>query len=93
MFKVYTKSVYLYVMKMLSLKLDDEIFLDTEKITKKMKSSRNRYINDAIRLYNKFNERNLLKQQLATESKLTRNSNLDVLGELEDLIKEIDEKI
>ena len=80
-------------MKTLSLKLDDEIFLDTEKLTKKMKSSRNRYINDAIRLYNKFNERNLLKQQLATESKLTRNTSLEILEEFEDLIKEIDEKI
>jgi hypothetical protein len=91
--KVYTKSVYLYVMKMLSLKLDDEIFLDTEKITKKMKSTRNRYINDAIRLYNKFNERNLLKKQLAFESKLTRNSSLEILEEFEEMIKEIDEKI
>lgn len=80
-------------MKMLSLKLDDEIFLDTEKITKKMKSTRNRYINDAIRLYNKYNERNLLKKQLDFESKLTRNSSLEILEEFEGLIKEIDEKI
>lgn len=80
-------------MKMLSLKLDDEIFLDTEKITKKMKSTRNRYINDAIRLYNKYNERNLLKKQLDFESKLTRNSSLEILEEFEELIKEIDEKI
>ena len=80
-------------MKMLSLKLDDDIFLDTEKISKKMKCSRNRYINDALKLYNKFNERNLLKQQLADESKITRNTSMEILEELEDLIKEIDEKI
>ena len=78
-------------MKMLSLKLDDDIFLDTEKISKKMKCSRNRYINDALKLYNKFNERNLLKQQLAYESKLTRSTSMESLEELEDLIKEIDE--
>lgn len=80
-------------MKMLSLKLDDEIFLDTEKITKKMKCSRNRYINDAIKLYNKFNERNSLREQLAFESKLIRNTSLEMLEEFEELIKEIDEKI
>ncbi len=78
---------------MLSLKLDDDIFLDTEKISKKMKCSRNRYINDALKLYNKFNERNLLKQQLAYESKLTRSTSMESFEDLEDLIKEIDEKI
>lgn len=78
---------------MLSLKLDDDIFLDTEKITKKLKCSRNRYINDALKLYNEFNERNLLRQQLANESKLTRNAGMEILEEFEDLIKEIDEKI
>ncbi len=92
-FKVYTESVYLYIMKMLSLKLDDDIFLESEKITKKMKCSRNRYINDAVKLYNKFNERNLLRQQLAKESKLTRNTSMEILEEFEDLINEIDEKI
>lgn len=80
-------------MKMLSLKLDDDIFLESEKITKKMKCSRNRYINDAVKLYNKFNERNLLRQQLAKESKLTRNTSMEILEEFEDLINEIDEKI
>lgn len=91
--KVYTKSVYLYIMKMLSLKLDDDIFLDSEKITKKMNCSRNRYINDALRLYNAFNERNLLRQQLAHESKLTGSTSMEILEEFEGLIKEIDEKI
>jgi len=80
-------------MKMLSLKLDEDIFLDTEKITKKLKCSRNRYINDALKLYNEFNERNLLRQQLTHESKLTRNMGKEILEEFEDLIKEIHEKI
>ena len=78
---------------MLSLKLDEDIFLDTEKITKKLKCSRNRYINDALKLYNEFNERNLLRQQLTHESKLTRNTGMEILEEFEDLIKEIHEKI
>lgn len=91
--QVYTKSIYFCNMKMLSLKLDDDIFLDTEKITKKLKCSRNRYINDALKLYNEFNERILLRQQLANESKLTRNAGIEILEEFEDLIKEIDEKI
>jgi hypothetical protein len=44
-------------------------------------------------LYNEFNERNLLRQQLAHESKLTRSKGMEILEEFEDLIKEIDEKI
>lgn len=36
-------------MKNLSLKLDDDIFQETEKIVKRIKKNRNRYINKAIK--------------------------------------------
>jgi hypothetical protein len=35
-------------MKNLSLKLDDEIFLETEKVVEKLGTTRNRYINEAL---------------------------------------------
>ena len=76
------------VMKTLSLKLDDNIFDKTEKITSKLKQTRNRYINEAVNIYNLFNERRLLKKQLEKESKATQNDTLEILSEFERLIDE-----
>ncbi len=75
-------------MKTLSLKLDDQIFDDAEEITAKLKLARNRYINEAVSIYNLFNKRRLLKSQLAKESKLTSNYSMEVLYEFEKLIDE-----
>ena len=73
-------------MKTLSLKLDDKIFEEAEELTIKLKLSRNRYINDAVNIYNQFNKRKLLKNQLIKESKLTSNDSMDVLNEFEQLM-------
>lgn len=90
--EVYTKSIYLYQkhpdMKTLSLKLDDHIFEETDKITSKLKIARNRYINDAVNIYNMVNKRRLLKKQLLKESKLVRKDSMDILAEFESLIHE-----
>jgi predicted transcriptional regulator len=75
-------------MKTLSLKLDDEIFDDTEKITAKLKLARNRYINEAVSIYNLYNKRRLLKKQLIKESKLTSIDSMNILLEFEKLINE-----
>ncbi len=75
-------------MKILSLKLDDEIFDETERITSKLKLARNRYINEAVNIYNLFNKRRLLKKQMEKESKLTRKDSMDILREFEKLIDE-----
>jgi predicted transcriptional regulator len=75
-------------MKVLSLKLDDEIYDDTEKITAKLKLARNRYINEAVNLYNLYNKRRLLKKQLERESKLTQSGSMEILQEFEQLIDE-----
>jgi len=40
-------------MKNISLKMDDQIFGETEEILARIKKSRNRYINEAIDYYNK----------------------------------------
>ena len=73
-------------MKTLSLKLDDEIYNEAEKITSKLKVARNRYINEAVSVYNLFNNRRLLKKQLEKESKLTQKDALEILHEFEKLI-------
>lgn len=75
-------------MKTLSLKLDDEIYNEAEKITSKLKLPRNRYINEAVNIYNLYNSRRLLKNQLERESKLTKSDSMAILHEFEKLIDE-----
>ncbi len=75
-------------MKTLSLKLDDSIYEEADKITSKLKIARNRYINEAVKIYNTVNKKRLLKKQLLKESKLTRKDSMDVLAEFEKLMDE-----
>ena len=75
-------------MKTLSLKLDDSIFEDTEMVVLELKLARNRYINDALDLYNKFNKRRVLKRKLQKESGLVSVSSAEVLAEFEKLTDE-----
>jgi len=72
-------------MKNLSLKLEDDIFLETEKIVARVKKNRNRYINEAIEFYNRLHKRRLLSKQLTKESKLVSEDSLKVLAEFEKL--------
>ncbi len=58
-------------MKNLSLKLDDKTYDEAEEIISKFQLARNRYINEAVSMYNLFNKRRLLKKQLIKESKST----------------------
>ncbi len=75
-------------MKTLSLKLDDDIFEEAEEITSKLNLARNRYINEAVSIYNHVNKKRLLKKQLEKESLLTSKDSLDVLHEFEMLLDE-----
>jgi hypothetical protein len=77
-----------YTMKTLSLKLDDNIFDETEIVLSKVKKSRNRYINEAVAYYNMINNRNLIAHKLQKESKLVRKESLVVLAEFEGLSDE-----
>lgn len=72
-------------MKTLSLKLDDNIFEETEQVTGYLKQSRNRYINDALEYYNKLQKRKFLAGQLEAESKLVGKDSLDLLKEFEQM--------
>jgi hypothetical protein len=72
-------------MKTLSLKLDDNIFNDTEDVLHKVKKSRNRYINEAVDYYNRLNKRILIAKRLTRESRLIQKESLIVLAEFESL--------
>lgn len=73
-------------MKTLSLKLDDSIFQDTEKLVKEINKPRNRYINEALNFYNKIQSRKILAKKLEAESKLVREESIKVLEEFEKII-------
>jgi len=75
-------------MKNLSLKLDDNVFLETEKVVEQLGTTRNRYINEALAIYNKYYTRKLLRQQLVKESKAAYGSSKEILDEYERLIDE-----
>ena len=72
-------------MKNLSLKLSDSIFTETEKVIKKIRKPRNRYINEALSFYNKFHQKKNLKELLQKESRLVAKSSKEILDELEKL--------
>lgn len=79
---IYTKTD---IMKTLSLKLDLEVFDETEKIIMQLDKPRNRYINEALAFYNAINKRKIIANQLAFESKLVGMHSLEVLQEFENL--------
>ncbi len=72
-------------MKTVSLKIDESIFGETEKILSRISIPRNRYINDAINHYNKVQKREMLKNQLKIESELVKAESMNVLKEFENL--------
>ncbi len=70
-------------MKTVSLKIDNSIFAETENILSRIKIPRNRYINDAIDYYNRFQKRQILEQRLKRDSDLVKNESLNVLEDFE----------
>ena len=68
--------------------MDDHIFEETEEITAKMKLARNRYINEALKIFNLYNRKKLLKDQLVHESKLVSKESMKILEEFEQFINE-----
>ena len=72
-------------MKTVSLKIDDSIFGETEKILSEVKKSRNKYINEAIEYYNRLQKRLILEEKLKKESYLVKNDSLSVLKDFEDI--------
>lgn len=70
-------------MKNLSLKMDDIVFDETEKITAKISKNRNRYINDAVEFYNLLQRRKIISGQLQKDSKIVQEESMKVLEEFE----------
>ncbi len=75
-------------MKNLSLKMDDTVFLETERILKKVRKNRNRYINEAVQFYNLLQQRKMLTEQLKKESKLVKEESMKILAEFEGMDNE-----
>jgi len=72
-------------MKTVSLKIDDSISGETDKILSRIKKPRNRYINEAIDYYNKLQKRLILEQRLKSESDLVKNDSMTVLKDFEEI--------
>ena len=72
-------------MKTVSLKIDDSIFGETEKILSKIKKPRNRYINEAIEYYNRLQRRALLEEKLKKESDLVKEDSMAALKDFEEI--------
>jgi len=72
-------------MKTVSLKIDDSIFGETEKILSRIKKPRNRYINEAIEYYNRLQRRALLEKKLKKESYLVKKDSMTALKDFEEI--------
>jgi hypothetical protein len=70
-------------MKTVSLKIDDSVFGETEKILSRIKVPRNRYINEAIDYYNRIKKRQIIEHKLKKESDLVKKESLSVLNDFE----------
>ena len=69
----------------ISLKLQDDIFDETETIRGMLHLARNTYINEAVAFFNKVKKMERLKRQIQSESRLVQKNSLSVLREMEDL--------
>jgi hypothetical protein len=73
----------------ISLKINEDVFSETESILKTLHVPRNSYINRAIAFYNSCMKRNLVKKQYAEESSLVSKESVQVNKEFEALEDEL----
>ena len=78
-------SIKTKAMKSISLKLQDRILEETDRLLEAVQISRNKYINEALAYYNAFQNRRLLEEQLIRESQLVAQDSIEVLAEFEAL--------
>jgi len=76
-------------MKSISLKLKEQILVETDFLLEHLETSRNKYINEAIEFYNQYQKRKLIEEQLIRESKLVSEDSMKILSEFEKLEDEI----
>jgi hypothetical protein len=72
-------------LKTISLKIDDSIFGETERLLALIKKPRTRYINEALDNYNRLQKRLLIEKKLIKESGLVEEESMAVLKEFERL--------
>lgn len=72
-------------MKTLSFKLEDSVYRETEQVREIMKVSRDSYMNDALRYYNRVQKRKIIPKLLVLESKAVSDESMKVLNEFENL--------
>jgi metal-responsive CopG/Arc/MetJ family transcriptional regulator len=70
-------------MKTISLRLDEQLLEETEQISQGISFTRNRYINEAVKQYNKLNRERTLQRQLPQESLMIRKESMKILHEFE----------
>lgn len=69
-----------------SLKLENQTFVEINEIVKGTNISRNKYINEALKYYNKLKKREAIIIQLKLEIERTSESSLEVLKDFETLL-------
>jgi hypothetical protein len=72
-------------MKTISLKIEDSIFGETERLLDLIRKPRNRYINEALDNYNKLQKRLIMEKKLMKESELVGEDSMSVLNEFENI--------
>lgn len=75
--------------KAVPLKLSDKLFDETQNIIKKIHVSRNSYVNEAIKYYNRVMKRKLLKEQYSKESALVGKHSLKINNEFQEIEDDI----
>jgi predicted transcriptional regulator len=74
-----------FIMKTISLKIDDSIFGEIEKILARIKKPRNRYINESIEYYNKIQRKQILEKKHKMESGLVKEDSMSELKDFEEI--------
>lgn len=69
--------------KLLSLKMDEQIFSETERVLKKIRLPRNAYINKAVEFYNRFQNRMLTKKRLKKDIALLKSDTKNFIEKFE----------
>lgn len=76
--------------KLLSLKMDDRVFAETESVLRKIKIPRNAYVNQAVDFYNRCQKRLLVKKKLQKDVRLLKEDTREFLKSFE-LLEDLSE--
>jgi predicted transcriptional regulator len=74
--------------KALSVKMDEGVFRDADRLAKRAHISRNAYINKAVKLMNRLQERQKRSEQYRVDALEARASSKEVMKEFERFLDE-----